>query len=69
MDHLDIVSYPLVALCGIIVTLLDSSVSFFTFLLMGYLCLFLPHGLTNEYIVQFLFLSFASIFASPLITK
>ena len=45
-SHLDIVSYPLVALCGMIVTLLDSSVSF---LLMGYLCLFLPHGLTNEY--------------------
>ena len=47
-SHLDIVSYPLVALCGMIVTLLDSSVSFFSFLLMGYLCLFLPHGLTNE---------------------
>ena len=28
-SHLDIVSYPLVALCGMIVTLLDSSVSFF----------------------------------------
>ena len=27
--HLDIVPYPLVALCGMIVTLLDSSVSFF----------------------------------------
>ena len=27
--HLDIVSYPLVALCGIFVTLLVSSVSFF----------------------------------------
>ena len=49
-SHLGIVSYPLVALCGMIVTLLDSSVSFFLFLLMGYLCLFLPHGLTNEYI-------------------
>ena len=49
-SHLDIVSYPLVALCGIIVTLLDSSVSF---LLMGYLCLFSPHGLTNEYIISF----------------
>ena len=49
-SHLDIVSYPLVALCGMILTLLDSSVSFFLFLLMGYLCLFLPHGLTNEYI-------------------
>ena len=47
--HLDIVSDPLVALCGMIVTLLDSSVSF---LLMGYLCLFLPHGLTNEYIIS-----------------
>ena len=51
-SHLDIVSYPLVALCGIIVTLLDSSVSF---LLMGYLCLFLPHGLTNEYIISFFY--------------
>ena len=38
MDHLDIVSYPLITLCGMIITLLDSSVSFF--LLMGYLCLF-----------------------------
>ena len=52
-SHLDIVSYPLVALYGMIVTLLVSSVSFFTFfLLMGYLCLFLPHGLTNEYIIS-----------------
>ena len=24
----------------------------FFFLLMGYLCLFLPHGLTNEYIIS-----------------
>ena len=31
MEHLDIVSYPLVALRGMIVTLLDSSVSFFLF--------------------------------------
>ena len=30
-SHLDIVSYPLVALCGMIVTLLDSSVFFFFF--------------------------------------
>ena len=30
-SHLDIVSYPLVALCGMIVTLLDSSVSFLFF--------------------------------------
>ena len=30
-SHLDIVSYPLVALCGMIVTLLDSSVSLFLF--------------------------------------
>ena len=50
--QLDIVSYPLVALCRMIVTLLYSSVSFFIFLLMGYLCLFLPHGLTNEYIIS-----------------
>ena len=49
MDHLDIVSYPLVALRGVIVTLLDSSVSF---LLMGYLCLFLPYGLTNVYVIS-----------------
>ena len=48
-SHLDIVSYPLVALCRMIVTLLDSSVSF---LLMGYLRLVLPHGLTNEYIIS-----------------
>ena len=70
-SHLDIVSYPLVVLCGMIITLLGSSVSFFLFfLLMGYLCLFLPHGFTNEYITfQFLFFSVASIFASRLITK
>ena len=49
---LDIVPYPLVALCGMIVTLLDSSVSFFLFLLMGYLCLFLSQGIPNEYIVS-----------------
>ena len=29
ISHLDIVSYPRVALCGMIVTLLVSSVSFF----------------------------------------
>ena len=28
-SHLDIVSYPVESLCGMIVTLLDSSVSFF----------------------------------------
>ena len=44
------VSYSLVALWGMIDTLLDSSV-FSSFLLMGYLCLFLPHELTNEYII------------------
>ena len=38
-------------------------------MLMGYLCLFLPHGLTNEYIFQFLYFSIASIFASRLITN
>ena len=51
-SHLDKVSYPLVAMCMMIVTLLYSSVSFFHFLLMGYLCLYLPHGLTNEYIIS-----------------
>ena len=64
---LDIVYFPLVALCGMIVTLCVSSVSF-SFLLMGYLCLFLPHGLTNEYIISIFFIV-ASIFASRLITK
>ena len=50
----DIVSYPLVVLYGMVVTLLVSSVSvFFLFVLMGYLCMFLPHGLTNEYIISF----------------
>ena len=34
-SHLDRVSYPLVALCGMIVTLLDSSVSFFSFFVDG----------------------------------
>ena len=68
-SHLDIVSYPLVALCGMIVTLLDSTVSFFLFLLMGYLCLFLPHGLTNEYTISIFIFSVASIFASRLIAK
>ena len=48
-SHSDIVSYPPVALCEMIVTLLDSSVSV---LLMGYICLFLPHGLINEYIIS-----------------
>ena len=52
-SHVDMVVYPLVALYGMIVTLLVTSVSFFSFfLLMGYLCLFLPHGLTNEYIIS-----------------
>ena len=52
-SHLDIVSYPHVALYGMIVTVLVSSISFFFFLLlMGYLCLLLPHGLTNEYIIS-----------------
>ena len=50
-SHLDIVSYPLLALCEMNVTLLDSSVSF-SFFLMGYLCLFLPHGFTNKYIIS-----------------
>ena len=31
VSHLDLVSYPLVAFCGMIVTLFDSSVSFFFF--------------------------------------
>ena len=52
MFIIHIVPYPLVALCGMIVTLLDSSVSFFLFLLMGYLCLFLSQGISNEYIVS-----------------
>ena len=30
-SHLDRISYPLVALCGMIVTLLESSASFFVF--------------------------------------
>ena len=34
-SHLNIVSYPLVALCGMIVTLLDSSVSYSFFLVDG----------------------------------
>ena len=63
------VSYPLVALSGMNVTLLDSSVSFFFFLLLGYLCLFLPHGLTKEYIISIFIFSGASIFPSWLITK
>ena len=59
MDHLDIVSYPLVALCDAVGLLCF----FFSFLLMGYLCLFLPRGLFND------IFSVASIFASQLITK
>ena len=51
MDHLDIVSYPLVALCGMIVTLLDSSVSFF-FFVDGVPMFVLPQQLTNEYIIS-----------------
>ena len=34
-SHLDRVSYPPVALCGMIVTLLDSSVSFSSFFVDG----------------------------------
>ena len=48
---LDIVSYPLVALCGMIVTLFDSSVSFF-FFVDGVPMFVLPHGLTNQYIIS-----------------
>ena len=50
-SHLDIVSYPLVALCGMIVTLLDSSDSFFFVVVVvdGVPMFVLPHGLTNEY--------------------
>ena len=51
-SHLDKASDPLVALCGMIVTLLDSSASRFFLSLMGYLFLFLPHGLTIEYIIS-----------------
>ena len=67
-SHFNIVSYPLVALCGMIVTLLDSSV-FFSFLLMGYLFLFCHMGLLMSIVFQFLLFSVASIFASRLITK
>ena len=35
---------------------------FFFFLVMGYLCLFLPHGLTNEYVISILFFSVVSIY-------
>ena len=38
-------------------------------LLTGYLCLFLPHELTNEYMVSIVIFSVASIFASLLMTK
>ena len=51
-SHLDIVSCPLVTLCAMIVTLVDSSFSFFLFLLIGCLCLFLSYVLTNEYIIS-----------------
>ena len=66
-SHLDIVSYPLVALCGMIVTLLGSSVSFFFLLLMGYLCLLSHMDKLIGMLFQFLFFSVASIFASRLI--
>ena len=52
-NHLDVVSYPLAALYGMIVTLVVSTVSFLYRFFMGYLCLFLPHGLSNEYIFLF----------------
>ena len=35
----------------------------------GYLCLFLPHGLTNEYFISIFIFSVASIFASRLISR
>ena len=44
-NHLDIIPYPPVALFGMIVTLLDSSVSFF---IDGVPMFVLPHKLTNE---------------------
>ena len=50
-SHLDRDSCALLALCGMIVMLFGSSVSFLKLiLLMEYLCLFLQHGSTNEYI-------------------
>ena len=48
-SHLDIVSYSLVALRGMIVTLLVSSVSFLFFFVDGVPMFVFPHGLTNEY--------------------
>ena len=51
-SRLDIGSYSIVALCGMIITLFGCSVSFFFVLLMGYPSLFLPHGLTNEHIMS-----------------
>ena len=60
LNHVYDTSHLDIALCGISVTLLDSSVSFF--LVMGYLCLFLPHGLTNENVISILFFSVASIY-------
>ena len=49
-SHLDIVSYALVALCGMITTLLDSFVSFFFFV--DVVPMFFATWLTNEYIIS-----------------
>ena len=67
-SHLDIVSYSLVALCGMIVTLLDSCFLFF-FVDGVPMFVLLPHGLTNGYIISIFIFSVASIFDSRLITK
>ena len=70
-SHLDIVSYPLLALCGMNVTLLDSSVSFFLFLFVDGVPMFVfcHMGSLMSILFQFLIFSVASIFASRLITQ
>ena len=68
-SHLDIVSYPLVALCGMIATLLVSSVSFFFFCRWGTYACFCHMDLLMSILFQFLFYNVASIFASRQITK
>ena len=68
-SHLDLVSYPPVALCGMIVTLLDYYVSFFFFVDGVPMFVFATWVNTNEYIIPIFVLSVASITASRLITK
>ena len=54
-SHLDIVSYPLVALHGMILTLLVSSVSFFSFFVVNGVPMFVFATWINKCLYYFIF--------------